>query len=140
MRGGARKSAHRCRHHAKNSAVQGPGARARSRTNQCACHVSDPGVPTSNREISETELLDGVLAGQQLRRDDPEGSEHREAAVVQLTGPHLSVVLSHPEWVTEIAGFLRWALRPEADFKDARNSKEEHHSQTPSGREHCRKT
>merc|ERR1712151_1205607 len=47
----------------------------------------------SERTVSHAELLDGILARQQLCRDDAEGGEHREAAVVQLPGAHLVVIL-----------------------------------------------
>eukprot|EP00445_Apocalathium_hangoei_P070663 CAMPEP_0204145712 /NCGR_PEP_ID=MMETSP0361-20130328/21739_1 /ASSEMBLY_ACC=CAM_ASM_000343 /TAXON_ID=268821 /ORGANISM="Scrippsiella Hangoei, Strain SHTV-5" /LENGTH=80 /DNA_ID=CAMNT_0051099747 /DNA_START=255 /DNA_END=494 /DNA_ORIENTATION=- len=49
---------------------------------------------TADESCSKPKLLDGILAGQQLRRDDADGREHGEAAVVELPLPHLGVVLA----------------------------------------------
>merc|ERR1712039_209908 len=96
---------------------------------------SDAGETWQNLEA---ELLDGILARQQLRRDYPERGEHGEAAIVQLAGSHLCVVLPQAERIAEVAGFLRWALCPDAELEGACHQEQSDHPIAPWRRQHCR--
>merc|ERR1712066_862454 len=58
---------------------------------------------SAQNSASQAELLDGVLPRQQLGRDNADGREHREAAVVQLPGAHLLVVLPEAQGIAEVA-------------------------------------
>merc|ERR1712151_1383877 len=66
---------------------------------------------------SKPELLHGVFAGEQLGSDDADSSKHREAAIVQLPGAHLHVVLPQAKRVPEIARLLRGVLGPNAELQ-----------------------
>merc|ERR1719447_409720 len=83
-----------------------------------------PQYPRAGR--SQAELLDGVLARQQLGGNDPEGREHSEPAVVDLTLAHLLVVLVQANGVAEVAGLLRGVLGPHTELQCTREREEGH--------------
>merc|ERR1712039_907679 len=84
--------------------------------------------PLSQKPRLTAQLLDGVLASQQLSRDDAESGEHRKAAVVQLPGAHVIIVLPKPRGVAEVARLLRWILGPNTQLQGTRNEEESDHA------------
>merc|ERR1719476_507100 len=88
------------------------------------------------RKNSQAKLLNGVLAGQQLRRDDADSGKHRKPTVVDLPRAHLVVVLAKTHWVTEVAGLLRGILRPHAQLQGAGDQEEQDHPVAAWRREH----
>mmetsp|Transcript_22274 Transcript_22274/g.55683 ORF Transcript_22274/g.55683 Transcript_22274/m.55683 type:complete len:249 (+) Transcript_22274:131-877(+) len=110
------------------------GYRARASGNRCKRNVVARGQKISEKSarsqnsISQAELLDGILPCQQLSRDDAKRSEHREAAVVQLPGAHLLVVLPQAQRVAKVARLLRWVLRPHTELQGSGDKEQRDHA------------
>merc|ERR1719210_2017809 len=90
------------------------------------------GLVNSSRfqSLSEPELLDCRLAGVEAGRDDANGGEHGDPAVVQLPGTHLLRVVVPPrERVAEVARLLARVLHEDGRLQAAndRQGREEAH-------------
>merc|ERR1711933_119526 len=79
---------------------------------------------------SKPQLLHAVLPSEQLRCENPRGCKHRHAPVVQLTIPHVSVVLAQTHGVAKVPWLLVGALRPQPQLQASGHDKKRDHAVT----------
>mmetsp|Transcript_18972 Transcript_18972/g.44589 ORF Transcript_18972/g.44589 Transcript_18972/m.44589 type:complete len:224 (-) Transcript_18972:182-853(-) len=87
---------------------------------------------------SQGELLDGVLASQQLSRDDADGRKHGKATVVELAVPHFVVVQTNSQRVAKVTRFLVRVLGPNPQLEATRRHQQQDHTITSRRRNHSR--